>query len=190
MNDRELLESAARAVGYKPHGWDAGINRLLVEDDDGPGRPWNPLVDDGDAFRLAVKLGIDLRPREFGSEAICMAEGIAVRQLGEPEESARRAIVLVSAEIGELRALSRESGRPVERRVNNLLDPEQSVWLAGGFALDAVGAHESIQLRRHQVPRPENDHDYRKRIIARMRGESKPSYSDWVDGMDAPQTAS
>lgn len=36
MDDRELLESAAKAVGYKPHGWDEDINRLLVEDDQGP----------------------------------------------------------------------------------------------------------------------------------------------------------
>lgn len=44
--DRELLELAAKAAG-----------RVYVDGeswDDGAG--WNPLEDDGDAFRLAVKL--------------------------------------------------------------------------------------------------------------------------------------
>jgi hypothetical protein len=56
MSDRELLELAAKAAGYKPHGWNEEINRLLVEDEEGPDLPWNPLRDDGDALRLAVKL--------------------------------------------------------------------------------------------------------------------------------------
>lgn len=60
MDDRELLESAARAAGYKPHGWDEDINRLLVEDDQGPDRPWNPLRDDGDALRLAVQMELTI----------------------------------------------------------------------------------------------------------------------------------
>jgi phage host-nuclease inhibitor protein Gam len=61
--DRELLECAAKAAGYKPHGWDVEINRLLVEDDQGPDKPWNPLRDDGDALRLAVKLDISIRQK-------------------------------------------------------------------------------------------------------------------------------
>lgn len=183
MHDKELLERAAGAAAF------------TLEESIYPGwfmcdvRQWNPLIDDGDAFRLAVKIGIDLHPREFGAEAVCMAEGITVRQLGDGEDSARRAIVRVAAEIGELLVLSNEPRRSVGCRASKLLGPEQSVWMAGGFALDAIGAHESIQLRRHQVPRLENDDDYRKRIVARMRGESKPDYSDWADGIDAPQTA-
>lgn len=51
-NDRELIELAAKAAGY-------GELRFL---DDSSiivnGRRWNPLADDGDALRLAVKLDI------------------------------------------------------------------------------------------------------------------------------------
>jgi len=51
-NDRKLLEQAAKAAGIDPrrlpHAWP---NRF---DDD----QWNPLTDDGDALRLAVKLNL------------------------------------------------------------------------------------------------------------------------------------
>ena len=59
MNDRDLLELAAKAVGIDPrrlpHAWP---DRL---DDD----QWDPLVDDGDAFRLAVQLGIQVFSPNF-----------------------------------------------------------------------------------------------------------------------------
>lgn len=61
MNDKELLELSAKAHGglvqSEPNGdWiheDANGNR---------GAWWNPLADDGDAFRLAVKLGLQITP--------------------------------------------------------------------------------------------------------------------------------
>lgn len=181
MNDRELLEAAAKAAGIE--------NAMLLNEDDGAGwyckigkgKYWRPLTDDGDALRLAVKLGIDLRPREFGSDAACLPEGITVRQLGEPEESARRAIVLVAAEIGGLLTLPPVGARRIESSVQNKSDPEQSIWMAAGFALDTIGVHDSVNVRRKQVPQLESDHDYRKRIIARIRGETQSGYSDWAD---------
>jgi hypothetical protein len=50
--DRELLELAAKAAGYDyaKHGGYIVVDGI-------PGN-WNPLTDDGDALRLAVKLGI------------------------------------------------------------------------------------------------------------------------------------
>lgn len=48
MSDRELLELAAKAAGL----WDAENGCIDI--------PWNPLTDDGDALRLAVKLRISL----------------------------------------------------------------------------------------------------------------------------------
>lgn len=55
--DRELLERAARAAGMEGCVVDYDDRTVFLED----GRPasveWNPLTDDGDAFRLAVKLG-------------------------------------------------------------------------------------------------------------------------------------
>jgi hypothetical protein len=46
MNDRELLELAAKAAGISADYWTV----------DG----WNPLYDDGDALLLAVNLGINI----------------------------------------------------------------------------------------------------------------------------------
>lgn len=72
MTDRELLEAAAEAAGIrydpeasKPHpksgAW-FGLWLLIDgEPNDLTRRRWNPLADDGDAFRLAVKLGIQIR---------------------------------------------------------------------------------------------------------------------------------
>jgi len=52
MNDKELLELAAKAAGIKHNKGDYA-NGL-----DTRKGWWNPLTDDGDALRLAVKLGL------------------------------------------------------------------------------------------------------------------------------------
>lgn len=59
MKDKELLELAAKAVGviYKYYSEPEG---LVINDDQWPLIAWNPLTDDGDALRLAVKLRIDI----------------------------------------------------------------------------------------------------------------------------------
>ena len=59
---REMLEGAARAVGIDLYvEWDDNgpIGRYRIGSD---GDVWNPLADDGDALRLAVKLGISITP--------------------------------------------------------------------------------------------------------------------------------
>ena len=92
--DRELLEAAAKAAG----------NGFVID-------YWNPLTDDGDALRLAVKLGLDLRIKtlphaiyiEVGNGlALSAMETLAdVRQQSFDIYSAtRRAIVRAAAEIG------------------------------------------------------------------------------------------
>jgi hypothetical protein len=58
LRDMRLVEKAAKAAGYGVGRWsDDGRGLLLV----GVQEPWNPLEDDGDALRLAVKLGISLQ---------------------------------------------------------------------------------------------------------------------------------
>jgi hypothetical protein len=62
MTDRELLEAAAKAAAIlllwlppgskSPRSWNAT--------DESDYRLWNPLTDDGDALRLAVKLGMEV----------------------------------------------------------------------------------------------------------------------------------
>ncbi len=61
MTDRDLLEAAARAAGLVDPRPAMGCG--IVH---GRGRYWNPLQDDGDALRLAVKLGIQVTPGDDG----------------------------------------------------------------------------------------------------------------------------
>ena len=106
MTDRELLELAAKAAGvdieWQPCGW---------AHDNETGCEWNPLTDDGDALRLAVKLGeTGFFRLNFGAGAVS-AENPAVKPLPilyaceDMEElggaaATRRAIVRAAAEIG------------------------------------------------------------------------------------------
>lgn len=96
-SDRELLELAARAEGHA-YPW--------VVPARGGERPWNPLADDGDALRLAVKLGMTIDPSEcsksvFAGSATSGARGFADEPMGgSPCAATRRAIVRAAAEIG------------------------------------------------------------------------------------------
>ena len=56
--DRELLELAAKAAGIDGFFVDAGLNA----GSNAFPKVWNPLTDDGDALRLAVKLAISITP--------------------------------------------------------------------------------------------------------------------------------
>lgn len=67
MTDRELLEAAAKAAGLTIHsGHQAGRDACGAGDVglriSNLTTCWNPLADDGDALRLAVKLGINIVP--------------------------------------------------------------------------------------------------------------------------------
>lgn len=55
MTDRELLERAAKAAGELTPSW-YGNSAYF----DGVLQRWNPLTDDGDAFRLAMSLRINI----------------------------------------------------------------------------------------------------------------------------------
>jgi hypothetical protein len=54
MTDREMLERAAKAADFPLWFMDNGASWVGSNE-------WNPLTDDGDALRLAVKLGIDVQ---------------------------------------------------------------------------------------------------------------------------------
>ena len=60
MSDRELLELAARAAGFSDAEW--AVKQACIYTAQLPGFRcfWNPLADDGDSLRLAVKLGIEI----------------------------------------------------------------------------------------------------------------------------------
>ena len=105
MTDSELLELAAKAAGiykdaldcewYDPHGY--------VRPD------WNPLTDDGDALRLAVKLELTIYPPQPNTaqynKAGCQDHTATIDILepnsGNPEAATRRVIVRAAAAIGE-----------------------------------------------------------------------------------------
>jgi len=59
MSDRELLELAAKAAGmtveYDPYASPSGEDDWFITDE---GYGWNPRTDDGDALRLAAKVGL------------------------------------------------------------------------------------------------------------------------------------
>lgn len=92
MTDRELLEMAAKAANY-PANYETSLGRF-----------WNPLTDDGDALRLAVKLNmaVDIRKGEPWTDAVA-ACGLNCREHhnGDPSAATRRAIVRAAAAIGK-----------------------------------------------------------------------------------------
>ena len=122
MSDKELLELAAKAAGFGAPG-SGGTIWTLSEYPKGSGRHgalwnyvgcmddaelWNPLVDDGDALRLAVKLNIEFACfddsqkvnagvwSEDSKPYDCMTP-----YNGDKQAATRRAIVRAAAEIGK-----------------------------------------------------------------------------------------
>ena len=93
--DRELLEMAAKAARYQyaKHGGYIVVDGI-------PGN-WNPLSDDGDALRLAVKLEIDLWFGCGGLSAHGLAMDIEEDYGRDTYAATRRAIVRAAAEIGK-----------------------------------------------------------------------------------------
>ena len=101
MTDRELLEAAAQAAGIT-FAW---INNDGARKDRKPGilQPyvrWNPLTDDGDALRLAVKLSLRVDAGYCGCADVRGYMVDATEALGHDACAAtRRAIVRAAAEI-------------------------------------------------------------------------------------------
>ena len=113
-SDRELLELAAKAAGLLL----CGCSWIGESEDDeefeilesafvkhhqeqGLATRWNPLTDDGDALRLAVKLGIEFH-MEGDEESECVwANEIFEWTDGDSIATTRRAIVRAAAAIGE-----------------------------------------------------------------------------------------
>jgi hypothetical protein len=99
VSDRELLELAAKAAGidysHDNAHWKHEDHCAFWSYDDlcTCGARWNPRDDDGDALRLAVKLGLlsaPFMPLEF----------IAATGDSDPCAATRRAITHAAAEIG------------------------------------------------------------------------------------------
>lgn len=109
MTDRELLEFAAKAAGYKVDFNNEQWDKFWVMDTGF----WNPLTNDGDALRLAVKLDIELYQGDDDGAAIFtgywgkskrsyMTKLFCVQPAdSDPYAATRRAITRAAAEIGK-----------------------------------------------------------------------------------------
>ena len=99
MSDRQLLELAAKAAGLAIV-WYGEFDPWCYAEI-APGIKWNPITDDGDALRLAVKLRLHV-------SVFANAIGIGNPVVGyvetpwseDPYVATRRAIVEAAAEIG------------------------------------------------------------------------------------------
>lgn len=102
MEDNDLLMMAAKAAGIEagvihqrphrrcPEGW----------------TPWNPLRDDGDAFRLAAALRLDMTFRAFGEDEVMVSDSedrfpgwFSDPYEGDPAAALRRSIVRGAAAV-------------------------------------------------------------------------------------------
>jgi len=120
MTDKELLELAAKAAGL---GLEWETTSFTIEEgvtdsveipyatsnspDEAPSY-WDPLEDDGEAFRLSVKLemcvGVAPHPMALDKISLAMAPGgieESCKHNGDPLAATRRAIVCAAAAIGK-----------------------------------------------------------------------------------------
>lgn len=110
MSDLELMELAAKAAGIAVRRGRVWQSDMLFREIPRPSSPlvsnveWNPLADDGDALRLAVKLAMYVALDNAAREVVaCAAEGSVVKERcgDDPYAATRRAIVRAAAEIGQ-----------------------------------------------------------------------------------------
>ena len=129
MTDRELLELAAKAAGYKKYyshylgrdsfvtyeeAYYSGVKECQVVGE--KTMKWNPLTDDGDSRRLQVALSIDLRfgvSDNFGPYVHARTEVrrgdvtdiyescLPMGLLPDANATARRVVLEVAAAIGQ-----------------------------------------------------------------------------------------
>lgn len=103
MTDRELLELAAKAAGIQGR-YELGV--IWCKNPFGDEYGFNPLNDDGDALRLAVKLRLQVTPGTYNSDEFTVYRaGYAechehVHYQQDQCAATRRAIVRAAAEIG------------------------------------------------------------------------------------------
>lgn len=117
MEDRELLELAAKAAGLYVcqdlnsiglNEWGSGL--WVKEEKYDNYRSWNPREDNGDALFLAVVSGIKFRWHKVLNQALAwpgrLTEDAEIHESGEDHggdrfSATRRAIVRAAAEIGK-----------------------------------------------------------------------------------------
>lgn len=108
MNDKELLELAAKAAGIDVV-WRNSSGAFYYDNPDTGREEFDPLTDDGDALRLAVAIGLSVYPmaRTETGQACSAAGNNSLGRLSEVTAQSdiaatRRAIVRAAAEIGRM----------------------------------------------------------------------------------------
>jgi hypothetical protein len=120
MTDRELLELAAKAIGgtlseghtkvrtgetWDEWEWQGALGIQTGTDWlPHPGTTIHPLIDDGDALRLAVKLKIDVKHYDYYVVGWFDGGYIGTGKIAygdDPYAATRRAITRAAAEIGK-----------------------------------------------------------------------------------------
>lgn len=100
--DRELLELAAKAAGIRL--LEKGDGYWMIQSSDRGMKGWNPLLNDGDALRLAVKLTLEI---DVCLYRIAVRTQNGIKILVDSDEcndiyaATRLAIVRAAAAIGE-----------------------------------------------------------------------------------------
>jgi hypothetical protein len=107
MNDKELLELAAKAAGIEII-WSSekDLAPRIKSVTGNSNRCWfSPLTDEGDALRLAVKLGLLVHGNSAPSTVFCQVgecpDAFLEHAKPDPYAATRRAIVRAAAEIGK-----------------------------------------------------------------------------------------
>ena len=100
MTDRETLELAAKAAGYR-YTWNEQYECLEVWEDGYKNKMfWQPHRDDGDALRLSVALGLVVDCSRPSAAPPFVRHDYSPSDCRDHAEATRRAIVRAAAEIG------------------------------------------------------------------------------------------
>lgn len=110
MEDPKLLDLAAKAAGLNDCWFDEFHDDYVVYHQDiDCNCSWNPLEDDGDALRLAVKLNMQVTSDAFNGDTEILYNHMPLDNVqilhedhgDDPCAATRRAIVRAAASIGE-----------------------------------------------------------------------------------------
>ncbi|QPG62123.1 hypothetical protein HFV04_021735 [Pseudomonas sp. BIGb0427] len=108
MTEVEELLLAAKAAGIEVEPCTCGDPKwpLRIKGKSGTRAHWNPNINDGDAFRLAIDLGIQINVEGSGESEAVWADDTMIwvdseHSQGDRRKAARTAIVSVAAQRGE-----------------------------------------------------------------------------------------
>lgn len=117
---REDFEMAAKAIGFIPEGYSRKRGLIVRKSATGTGgHYWNPRDDDGDALRLAVKIGLGILTKVNNAAhvaerclGVCDIHQVNYGAAGDEFAATRHAIFRAAIAIG--RAMPAPEVRPTE----------------------------------------------------------------------------